>query len=261
MAKIPVSTFLSNVQKNANRVNQYDQGFDGSNGKCDCIGLINGAIRLSGQKWTGTHGSNYAARNETENLHEVTKTSQLSPGEVVYKYHKPGESGYALPAKYKNSSDQNDYYHVGVVTSVKPFRITHCTNVQGGIKVDNKLGQWRMAGKLKKVDYGEDKNMSELNANSYTAVVVADKGKTVNFRKTATKYGAVIKAIPVGTEVTVVEEVDDTWAKCEYEGKTGYMMLKFLEPAAVAMPEPGESDYRAVLEQIRNLVDSVLHNG
>ena len=41
---------------------------DGSNGYCDCIGLIIGAIRRCGLKWTGIHGSNWAARKEAVNL-------------------------------------------------------------------------------------------------------------------------------------------------------------------------------------------------
>ena len=36
----------------------YKQPGDGSNGVCDCIGLIIGALRRMGLKWTGIHGSN-----------------------------------------------------------------------------------------------------------------------------------------------------------------------------------------------------------
>lgn len=39
-----------------------------------------------------------------------------------------------------------DYYHVGVVTRLSPFEITHCTSVDGGIKRDTKLGKWGYAG-------------------------------------------------------------------------------------------------------------------
>ena len=44
----------------------YHAGGDGSDGTCDCIGLIIGAIRRAGGRWTGTHGSNYAARFAVE---------------------------------------------------------------------------------------------------------------------------------------------------------------------------------------------------
>ena len=53
-------------------------------GTCDCIGLIIGAIRRAGGSWTGTHGSNYAARSEMTGLRRITKSaSGLSAGEAV----------------------------------------------------------------------------------------------------------------------------------------------------------------------------------
>lgn len=56
---IPLSKFLSCVRENAARVREYESGGDGSNGKCDCIGLIIGALALAGFRWPGIHGSNW----------------------------------------------------------------------------------------------------------------------------------------------------------------------------------------------------------
>lgn len=64
---ISFNTFLDCVQKNINRVNEYRLGMDGRNGQCDCIGLIIGAVRLAGEEWKWTHGSNYSARHRTRN--------------------------------------------------------------------------------------------------------------------------------------------------------------------------------------------------
>lgn len=148
-----LNTFMQYLNTNIDRVKQYVSGGDGSSGKCDCIGLIIGAIRLAGGSWTGTHGSNYAVRNEMRWMKTISSASDLAYGDIVYKAYKPGNSNWNLPSSYKNSSDQNDYYHVGVVTQINPLRITHCTTVSGGIKVDTSLGSWGYRGLLKKVDY------------------------------------------------------------------------------------------------------------
>ena len=124
---------------------KYRQPGDGSDGTCDCIGLIIGGIRRCGLKWTGIHGSNYAARKAAVNFKKVNSTSDLEVGDTVYKGCAPGSSGYALPARYKQggvyyNGDLTDYYHVGVVTSLNPLNITHMTSPT--VKVDTKLGKW-----------------------------------------------------------------------------------------------------------------------
>lgn len=145
--------FMECLFQNIDRTTQYVSGKDGTGGKCDCIGLIIGAIRLAGGSWTGTHGSNYAVRNEMRWMESIGSASDLAYGDIVYKAYAPGHSSWNLPSSYKYSDDQNDYYHVGVVTQVNPLRITHCTTVAGGIKVDTSLGAWKYRGLLKKVDY------------------------------------------------------------------------------------------------------------
>lgn len=224
MQQITVAQFLSAVERNAQRVNEYSLGCDGSGGKCDCIGLIIGALRLAGLKWTGTHGSNWTARNAVTDLHRVSSAGSLIPGMVVFKAREPGEDRYSLPAAYRTSPDQRDYYHVGVVTSVNPLRITHCTSVPGGIKVDTVLGQWKYAGKLKQVNYEEDDPMETL----YQAIVTAANGLPVRLRADASANAKVVEQIPVGTVVDVLEEGAD-WDRISDSGVEGFMMSKFLK--------------------------------
>ena len=78
--------FVVWVNKNAARVTEYSNGGDGSNGKCDCIGLIIGAWRLSGNKWPWIHGSNYTARYLSDNL---GPDQPLELGDLVYKMVDP----------------------------------------------------------------------------------------------------------------------------------------------------------------------------
>lgn len=119
--------FHEALQKNISRVREYENGMDGTDGQCDCIGLIIGALRLAGSKWKWTHGSNYAMRYRMKNTYRIENKNQLQVDQLVYKAHDPGESGYALPEKYAKHADRRDYYHVGVVESVNPLTIVHCT--------------------------------------------------------------------------------------------------------------------------------------
>lgn len=142
------SPFMTAIFENIARVKEYQLGCDGTDGECDCIGLIIGAVRLMGETWTGTHGSNYAARYHMAGFGPVTSAGALAVGNIVFKARRPVEAKYALPARYSNHPDQNDYYHVGVVTSIDPLEITHCTGVPGGIKRDTTLGAWKYYGEL-----------------------------------------------------------------------------------------------------------------
>lgn len=212
--------FLDGITKNVSRIREYKLGMDGRNGECDCIGLIIGAIRLMGEEWKGTHGSNYAARNETKNLGEIINSSMLSVGDVVYKARKPGQAGYSLPSVYNAHPDKNDYYHVGVVTSTNPLEITHCTSAPGGIKKDKSLGQWAYSGKMKKVEGGD----SLLEQNMYTVV-----GGDLRLRSGPSTDYPVIIMIPDGSAVSASEIAgNDGWMYCKYGAKTGYCMRQYL---------------------------------
>ena len=92
-----LEVFIAQVEAIAQASPVYRLGGDGSDGTCDCIGLVIGAIRRAGGAWTGTHGSNYAARYEMRELLPVTDAGELCLGDVVYKARTPGQAGYALP--------------------------------------------------------------------------------------------------------------------------------------------------------------------
>jgi len=259
---ITVKAFLQGVQDNAARIHSYLLGHSGDDGKSDCIGLIIGGLELCGFHWPGVHGSNWSARNAMSTFGPINSASECFPGEIVYKSHEPGEAGYDLPSSYRNSPDQRDYYHVGVVTSVKPFCITHCTGVDGGIKRDNALGKWRWGGKLKYVDY----DMEETPMEPYKATVHAENGYPVKMRKLPSAQSSIILQVPLGSTVEVTGEVDATWAAINYQGKDGYMMRKFLrksdsEPisgTAVAVNRADLETMKTALETALNIIDKLL---
>lgn len=259
---IPLEQFLACVQENADRIHAYELGHDGSDGKSDCIGLIIGALALCGVNWPGVHGSNWAARNAMATFGYIEGETQCFPGMIIYKAREPGEAGYNLPGSYKNSPDQRDYYHVGVVTSTAPLVITHCTSVEGGIKQDNTLGKWRWGGKLKYVDYHTEEEPME----PYKATVCAENGYPVKMRKLPSTQSSIILQVPIGATVEVTGEVDDTWAAINYQGKDGYMMRKFLrksdsEPisgTAVAVNRADLETMKTALETVLNIIDKLL---
>ena len=258
--------FLEKVAEIADASPVYRLGGDGSDGACDCIGLIIGAIRRAGGSWTGIHGSNYAARYEMRELLPVMDAEELNPGDAVYKVRMPGETGYALPERYKNDPDQRDYYHVGVVTAVEPLEITHCTGP--GIVRDTKLGKWTYRGRLEKVDY--DGTSQEVGTMVQTATVVADSGSKVKMRSKPSTSDGLYWEVPVGATVQVAENTGG-WAKVRYGDRTGYMMEEYLKMDAQELPAAGSSSgsasgelitvQRAALQAVYDALGSILQGG
>ena len=243
---IALKDFLKCVEANAKRIKGYQLGHDGSDGKSDCIGLIIGAVKLAGEKWPGTHGSNWAARHAMDKIAYIPNTDELFLGEIVYRAYEPWDDKYDLPSHYDSSGDALDYYHVGVVTSVRPLIITHCTGVPGGIARDLNIGQWRYGGKLKYVDYDSSTEGAEkaMSGKTYTATVHSDNGKPVNWRSGPGKSYPLIDQLAVGSTVTVIDTVADAplWLAVQYRGRIGYMMSVYLMPADEYDTETDEAE-------------------
>lgn len=222
---VNLDAFLSAVDAIQAESPAYRSGGKAEDGTCDCIGLIIGALNRCGVKWPGIHGSNWAARNAMAWLLPVSDASDLTVGDIVYKGKRPGESGYALPDRYASDPDRNDYYHVGVVRSISPLRIIHCTS-PGGVTTDTKVGKWAYRGGLTLLDRSACEESSAAVVPG-TATVTASSGSTVNLRTSASKRGKVLTKIPVGNDVTVLD-VNGEWAKIQFP-VTGYIMLDFLK--------------------------------
>ncbi|MBQ4639347.1 MAG: SH3 domain-containing protein [Clostridia bacterium] len=228
--------FAKGLKENIDRVREYQLGMDGTGGKCDCIGLIIGAIRLAGGKWTGTHGSNYAARNEMLNFQPIPSASALRLNDLVFKHRQPGAEDYALPSSYKGHPDQNDYYHVGVVTSVTPLVITHCTGVAGGIKKDTALGKWSHFGTWKGIEN------EVCDTRPYTVT-----GGRLKVRSAPGEKTTVIGYLENGETVQgAVHNADWVYVP----EKRGYCMAKYLQPVH---PAPLQRLF-GLLQECQNLL-------
>ena len=238
-----VKKFLEMVAKIKSLNPAYKQPGDGSNGICDCIGLIIGAIRRMGLKWTGIHGSNYAARYQTVDLRKISSLSQLAKGDIVYKAYEKGNAKWALPDRYWQghqyyNGDMKDYYHVGVVTGINPVVITHMTSPH--MKVDTVIGNWNYHGKVKPlVEASESGSVPDVKPTptppsptpqtGVKAIVEAENGLPVKMREYPSTDCRTWKNLPCGTEVTIIEP-GETWSKIDGGGHKGwYMMSKFLD--------------------------------
>ena len=221
-----LSAFLAAVDAIQQEAHTYRLGGKAEDGTCDCIGLIIGALNRCGIKWPGIHGSNWAARNAMAWLLPVSDSSDLTVGDIVYKARRPGETGYSLPDRYAADPDRSDYYHVGVVRSVSPLRIVHCTS-PGGVVTDAKLGKWAYRGGLSLI--GEAGDEGKVVTGMEMATVTAESGSTVNLRKTPA--GDLMDRVPVGSVVQVMQvtgEPGSQWAQVDYSGKAGWMNVAFL---------------------------------
>ena len=232
-----IQQFLDKVRIIKNSNPKRREPGDGSDGYCDCIGLIIGAVRRMGLKWTGIHGSNWAARKEFVKLEKINSISDLKLGDVVLKGCAQGTSGWDLPSRYRKggkyyNGDLTDYYHAGVVTSLSPFNITHMSSK---MTVDTKLGKWNYHGMLSLLAKAAGEASPVPTPSTSTdpgtgslAIVVAESGSTVNLRRTPSLRGALIKRVPLGTSVTIIAPGEE-WATIKYGNTTGYMMAKFLD--------------------------------
>ena len=230
MKKISANKYVEGVNSIYIEQPAYATGCDGSNGKCDCIGMCRGAlIREGAEGVKGMGGTNYAARHTILDLQKIKKADQLRVGDIVMKVRDKDDQNMPLPDQYrKGGSDysqkwgETNFTHIGTVTQVNPLRITHMTSPTA--KIDTSLGKWTYFGRLPWVEYGTEKD-EQLVAG--WATVYAEKGSTVKMRAKPSTLCRLYWEVPVGAQVVLVEP-GDTWSEIIYAGQSGYMMTKFL---------------------------------
>lgn len=241
---IGVSTFIAKVKEIASRPLTYRTGGVGKDGTCDCIGLIMGAMYELGHKKYDLHSTNYFARYQTMELRAV-KESDLHVGMILYKTR--SDSG-SLGERYKSggahyTGDLLDYYHVGVVTGVRPLEITECTEYGNvtGIVVNKKFSGWDCGGMLRGVLY-EDYDASAVEAVTMYQAIVSTEKDPLRVREWAVT-GTILGSVPKGKVVDVLEETGDGWLKIRYNELTGYASGVYLQRVqSDTTPEEAEPD-------------------
>ena len=236
MKTVRVPKYIEGVESIYAEKPKYEEGHDGSDGLCDCIGMVRGGLKRAGTTdITNMRGTNQAARKSIKQLAIIDYVKNLRVGDVVLKTRDKDDASMPLPDKYrKGGSDydpvvgETNFTHIGTITCKDPIEITHMTSPTA--KKDKSLKGWSYYGKLPWVDYDSEPEPQPSPVPVVTyAIVVSENGKPVKMRAKPSKNCRLYWEIPVGTEV-LVDEWGDEWSKIEWDGKTGYMMSKFLNP-------------------------------
>ena len=251
MKTIKVSKYIEGVESIYIEQPAYETGHDGSDGKCDCIGMCRGAlIRGGATDVKNMRGTNQAARKSIQELKKIAGSSDLQVGDVVLKVRDKDDKSMPLPDRYRQGGADYDpalgetnFTHIGTVTGVYPLQITHMTSPTA--KKDTKLGNWTWFGKLPWVEYGDTPGPgpepTPPEPQTDWAIVVAETGNTVKMRAKPTQACKLYWDVPVGAEVQVyqwnaaTDKKGQVWASIAWAGQDGYMMQEFLrdeeEPA------------------------------
>ena len=262
---VAMERFLEKAREIAAEKPVYRKGGSGKDGTCDCIGLIIGAVRRAGGTWSGLHGSNYAARNEVDDLWPVTLAGDLQTGMLVFRARSPGDPGYdaqLMSTRYADSPDRKDYYHVGVVLSARPLAILHMTSPS--VRTDATLKGWDYAGWLKRIGQPEKEKTGSTGdgkgGNGMEETVRIGGGnlsRGVNFRAAAGKHGAILAEIPQDSEAALLEW-GETWCGIRYKGRTGYVMTEFIRREGEAPEEEKITVSRAGLAAVYDELGDLL---
>ena len=84
-------------------------------------------------------------------------------------------------------------------------------------------------------------------------IVTAKSGKTVNLR--SVPNGAILKAVPIGTVVEVLE-VNDGWSYVQCDTLKGYMMTQYISTGTEAKV-PDLTKVRENLQKCLEILDSM----
>lgn len=199
----------------------WSYGADTREGNVDCSGAFVWSFRQHGASIY--HGSNYIARNEVDALRPM---SSAKAGMAAFKKRVQGSDRYDLPAKYRAggvycNGDLNDYYHIGLIDT--DGTILNAQSKETGF-VRSKPDKWDYCGYLRKVDYSGFTSAAD-SSDKHSVTVT---GGALNVRKTPSKSATRIGQIPDGSPVKVLVSMGQ-WAKIDFDGKTGYVMTKYLK--------------------------------
>ncbi|MBO7706731.1 MAG: hypothetical protein J6S68_14075, partial [Acinetobacter sp.] len=101
MKKVSVGKYVDGVESIYAEKPKYQEGHDGSDGLCDCIGMCRGGLlRAGATDVTNMRGTNQAARKSIEKLAIIDYVKNLRVGDVVLKTRDKDDPDMPLPDKY-----------------------------------------------------------------------------------------------------------------------------------------------------------------
>ena len=179
----------------------------------DCSGLFYWAFKELG-------GYMYHGSNTMYNKYSTSKGKLTKNGRTDGKPLKPGTAVF--------TGNESEHGHVGLY--IGNDTVIEASGTQAGV-ITTKIsgGKWTYWGELKGVEYKEiagnttTTNEEKTNINVKSAVVNATK---VALRTAPSTAGSILTRVDKGERVQVLDT--EGWTKVTYQGKTGYMMTKFL---------------------------------
>lgn len=195
-----------NATTNA-KAKEYGQKWVGRN-VADCSGLFTWAFKKLGG--TMYHGSNTMWNKWCTAQGDLVNGKRTDGQEL-----KPGTAVFVL----KNGSDRS---HVGLY--IGNGEVIEAAGTQQGViksKITNK--KWAEWGELKGVDYSGTQTTMPTEPTTGSAIVNDTK---VALRSAPSTNASILTRVDKGERVQIL--IDNTWTKVSYQGKTGYMMTKFL---------------------------------
>lgn len=254
MPKITASAILGDFQRMLAERWKYT-ACASETGNVDCSGAFVWSFRQHGQSIY--HGSNRIARTE---IVELVPISAAKPGMAVFKCRNPDDSRYALPSGYKQggkyyNGDLRDFYHIGLMGEDGKV-----LNAQGSATgfVASSVKSWTCAGRLKKVDYKEEKQVEDSYTAgvSYVGRVYATSGSTVNLRAEPSKSAKVLEKVKIGTAVNVIGATG-AWLNVETETHQGYMLGDFIDTGFSMVEMPTIAELMERIEKLEARVTSL----
>lgn len=175
----------------------------------DCSGLFAWSFKELG-------GYMYHGSNTMWNKYCVAQGKLVNGKRSDGKELKPGTAVFVL----KGTSDRS---HVGLY--IGNGKVIEASGTKSGVIVskitDKKWAEW---GELKGVDYTSQAAPAPVEVDPVGSAIVNDT--KVALRAGPSTSATVLTRVDKGERVQVLD--DKTWTKVNYQGKTGYMMTKFL---------------------------------
>ena len=242
MKKVSVNKYVDGVNSIYAEKPKYVEGGDGSNGECDCIGMVRGGLKRAGATdIKNMRGTNQAARKAIQKLGRIEYVKDLRVGDVVLRTRDKDYPAAPLPDRYRKGGADYDptvgetnFTHIGTVTCMDPIEITHMTSPTA--KKDKSIKGWTYSGKLPWVEYDPNPEPQPgPDPEPEYATVYAENGKPVKMRAKPSTGCSLYWIVPVGAEVRVYEwdaSTDKngvTWSRIQWAGQDGYMMKQFLQ--------------------------------
>ena len=230
--KVSAEKYVEGVNSIYSERPDYAEGHDGSDGKCDCIGMCRGGLERAGvTDVKNMRGTNQAARKTIQNLQLIESEKQLLLGDVVLKIRDKDDKSMPLPDRYRQGGADYDprfgetnFTHIGTVTRTNPLEITHMTSPTA--QKDTKLKGWTYFGELPWVAKEPSPGPGPEPVEQW-ATVLSENGTPVKMRAKPSTSCRLYGEVPCGSQV-IVHEKGDEWSRIRWAGQDGYMMTKFL---------------------------------